>query len=123
MLRVYNSLETFTVSNNGEKLAILGNDGRVVLVSNQSKRMICSFKMNGSARCATFSNDGMYLYSSGGNGHVYKWDLRTERCLHRHVDEGSTGTLSIDVTNDGSKYATGKCSSVGRWFAYIDSRE
>ena len=107
-MRIRRSLETFRVSVDGRTLAIIGNDGRIVLVSNESKRMICSLKMNGSARCAAFSHDNHYLYSSGGNGQVYKWDLRTQRCLQRHVDEGSTGTLALDVTSDGSKYATGE---------------
>jgi U3 small nucleolar RNA-associated protein 18 len=43
---------------------------------------------------------------------VYKWDMRMRRCVHRHVDEGSLGARTLDVSADGKYYALGHESGV-----------
>jgi len=106
------SLETMTVSPDGTRIGIGGNDGNVLLMSQKTKQLTGSLKMNGTCRCLAFSNDSNKLYSSGGSGYVYIWDLRMNRCLHRHSDEGSTGTRTIALSSDNARYATGSDAGV-----------
>ena len=47
-----------------------------------------TLKMNGAVRCATFSADGNQLYSSGSDGVLYLWDLRTQVGARRSGGEG-----------------------------------
>ncbi|GAB2272962.1 hypothetical protein Dimus_007777 [Dionaea muscipula] len=39
-------------------------------------------------RSIAFTTDGNQLLSSGGDGQIYHWDLRTRTCFHKGVDEG-----------------------------------
>ncbi|CAN4107587.1 unnamed protein product [Withania somnifera] len=82
------SLESFEVSPDLGMIAFLGNEGYVLLVSSKSKELIGTLKMNGIVRYVAFSDDGQQLLSSGGDGQIYHWDLRTRACNHKGVDEG-----------------------------------
>lgn len=120
MTRV-SSLAKMSVSRDGRLLAFLGNNGSINIVSQKTKRVVSTMKMDGNARCAEFTvsyqpvaslliskqPDGVNLLSGDSTGYVYKWDLRKSRCAYKHVDEGSTGTISIDVSRNGRMYATG----------------
>lgn len=68
--------------------------------------------MNGSARAAAYAPDGNTLLTSGGDGEVYHWDVRTRRCLYRTRDEGCVKSSAIDVSMDGRYFATGSDSGV-----------
>jgi U3 small nucleolar RNA-associated protein 18 len=100
--------------------AFLGNDGYIVLVSGRTKQWAGNLKMNGSVRAAAFTRsalgggDGDYseLLTVGGHGEVYRWDLRTMRCMGRHADEGSTGGTAIAASPDGKRYAVGSTMGV-----------
>ena len=75
------SLEHFVATPPGTSnpmLAFLGEDGNVPLISLKSMSCIASVKMNGSARSATFSSDGLQLMTAGEDGVVYFWDLRNQ---------------------------------------------
>jgi WD40 repeat protein len=51
--------------------------------------------------------DPVQLLSSGSDGVVYVWDLRTQRCLNRAVDEGCLHASSLAASADGRFVATG----------------
>eukprot|EP00897_Mesotaenium_endlicherianum_P005820 jgi/Mesen1/5266/ME000263S04377 len=92
------SLESFQVSPDGELLAFLGNDGYVSLVSQRTHQWVANLKMNGSARAAAFSPDGLELATGGGDGEVYHWDLRTRRCIHKARDAGAVQISSLALS-------------------------
>lgn len=104
--------------------AFLCGSGTTVLVSSRTKQWVASLKMEGTVRAAAFTRgptagaggagplDYPELLTTGGNGEVYRWDLRTMRCLSRHVDEGSTGSTAIAATPDGRSYAVGSAMGV-----------
>eukprot|EP00775_Hariotina_reticulata_P010513 gene10513-10672_t len=93
-------------------LAFLGDAGHIGLVSLSSRTPVGSLKMNGSARAAAFSSDGKTLVTAGGDGVIYTWDLRSQRCLHQQRDEGAVGCTSIAISPDNSFLATGDSSGV-----------
>ncbi|KAK9146500.1 hypothetical protein Sjap_006403 [Stephania japonica] len=106
------SLETFEVSPDSSTIAFVGSEGYILLVSCRTKELMGTLKMNGSARALAFSNDGRQLLSSGGDGHVYHWDLRTRTCFHKAVDEGCITGSAICTSADGALFAAGSTSGI-----------
>ncbi|CAN8299725.1 unnamed protein product [Cochlearia groenlandica] len=101
------SLEKFEVSQDSKTIAFVGNEGYILLVSTKTKELTGTLKMNGSVRSLAFSDDGKQLLSSGGDGQVYVWDLRTMKCLYKGVDEGSTCGTSLCSSLNGALFASG----------------
>lgn len=106
------SLEEFVVSPDSRTIAFLGNEGYILLVSAKTKELIGTLKMNGTARSLAFTDDGQQLLSSGGDGQVYHWDLRTRTCLHKGVDEGSINGTALCTAPVGNLFATGSSSGI-----------
>lgn len=101
------SLEAFEVSPDSKTIAFLGNEGYILLVSSKSKELIGTLKMNGTVRSIAFTNDGHQLLSSGGDGQIYHWDLRTRACFHKGVDEGCINGTSLCTSPSGNLFAAG----------------
>jgi U3 small nucleolar RNA-associated protein 18 len=107
-------------------IAFLGSGGNIICASAATKSWVANLKMNGDVRAAAFSAgptgggrgagplDYAELLSTGTDGVVYVWDLRTLTCRGKHADEGAGagGSTSIAVTRDGSRYAVGSASGV-----------
>ncbi|THG16332.1 hypothetical protein TEA_009685 [Camellia sinensis var. sinensis] len=91
---------------------VKATEGYILLVSSKTKELIGTFKMNGTARSLVFANDGQHLLSSGGDGHVYHWDLRTRACFHKAIDEGCIHGSSLCTSPDGSLFAAGSDSGI-----------
>uniref|UniRef100_A0ACD5YDT8 Uncharacterized protein n=2 Tax=Avena sativa TaxID=4498 RepID=A0ACD5YDT8_AVESA len=106
------SLESFEVSPDSKTIAFVGNEGYILLVSTKTKQLIGTLKMNGNVRSLAFADGGNQLISSGGDGHVYRWDLRTRKCMHKATDEGSLAGLSLCTSPDSSYFATGSSSGI-----------
>ncbi|KAJ8561137.1 hypothetical protein K7X08_027327 [Anisodus acutangulus] len=106
------SLESFEVSPDSDTIAFLGNEGYILLVSSKTKELIGTLKMNGTVRSVAFTDDGRQLLSSGGDGQIYHWDLRTRTCIHKGVDEGSINGTSLCASPNGSLFASGSDSGI-----------
>ncbi|XP_057519905.1 U3 small nucleolar RNA-associated protein 18 homolog [Amaranthus tricolor] len=106
------SLEVFEVSPDSRTIAFLGNEGYILLVSAKTKELIGTLKMNGTVRSLAFTDDGQQLLSSGGDGHVYHWDLRTRTCLHKGIDEGSINGTALCTAPIGNLFAAGSASGL-----------
>ncbi|KAK9912644.1 hypothetical protein M0R45_036497 [Rubus argutus] len=106
------SLEAFEVSPDSSTIAFVGNEGYILLVSSKTKELIGTLKMNGTVRCLAFSDDGKQLLSSGGDGQVYHWDLRTGTCFHKAVDEGCINGTTLCTSPNGSLFAAGSDSGI-----------
>ncbi|XP_062029453.1 U3 small nucleolar RNA-associated protein 18 homolog [Rosa rugosa] len=106
------SLEVFEVSPDSSTIAFVGNEGYILLVSTKTKELIGTLKMNGTVRSLAFSNDGKQLLSSGGDGQVYQWDLRTGACFYKMVDEGCINGTALCASPNGSLFAAGSDSGI-----------
>ncbi|XVE95513.1 hypothetical protein REPUB_Repub02eG0103900 [Reevesia pubescens] len=110
--REENSLEVFEVSPDSSTIAFLGNEGYILLVSSKTKELIGTLKMNGTVRSLAFSDDGKQLLSSGGDGQVYHWDLRTRTCFRKAVDEGCINGTALCTSPNGRMIAAGSDSGI-----------
>ncbi|TPX75135.1 hypothetical protein CcCBS67573_g03599 [Chytriomyces confervae] len=106
------SFEHHVSSPCGKFLAFTGRDGYIILVSRISKQWIANLRMNGTVRALDFSKDGRWLYSIGGDGEVYQWDLATRQCVHKFYDEGAINVNTIAVSPDNSFIATGSSAGI-----------
>ncbi|KAL6659407.1 hypothetical protein ACP70R_003447 [Stipagrostis hirtigluma subsp. patula] len=80
--RLYN----FEVSPDSSTVALIGNNrGYILLISPKTKEKVGVLRMDGdgSARSVAYADGGNQLLSTDGSGHVYLWDLRTGRCVHK----------------------------------------
>lgn len=115
------SLEKLKTSSDGSMIAFMGNDGYILLVDVLTKRSICNLKMNGSVRALSFSLDNQFIRSSGSDGDVYKWDLRTRQCVEKFSNQDGTITQSLAQT---SKWlAVGAESGVVNFYNNNDKQE
>lgn len=96
-------------------MAFCGNDGYVILFDTVSKRAKAELKLNGSVRALTFSPDGEHILASGSDGDVYRWDVRSKKCLERFANEDGTITSSLALSS--SKLAVGAESGVVNLFS------
>jgi len=107
------SLESMSLSPCGSYIAVLGNDGYIILLSARTKQYVGCMKQNGSVRSISFSPDGALLFSTGSDGTVYVWDVASRRALYRHQDAGSVNGTAIAVDQaDKGYYAVGSDSGV-----------
>lgn len=105
-------------------IAFLGSGGTTILCSSRTKQWLGNVKMEGSVRDAAFSRgpteggggagalEFPELITVGTSGEVFRWDLRTLKCLSRHADEGSIGCTAVAVSPNGQSYAVGSASGV-----------
>jgi len=106
------SLESFEISPDSRTIAFVGNEGYIFLISAKTKQLIGTLKMNGSVCSLAFADGGNQLLSSGGDGHVYHWDLGTRKCIHKAMDDGSLAGISLCTSRDSSLFATGSTSGI-----------
>ncbi|MBA0561950.1 hypothetical protein Golob_018740, partial [Gossypium lobatum] len=106
------SLEVFEISPDSSTIAFLGNEGYILLVSSKTKELIGTLKMNGTVRSLAFAANGNQLLSSGGDGEVYHWDLRTRTCIHKAVDEGCINGTALCTSPNGRMFAAGSDSGI-----------
>jgi U3 small nucleolar RNA-associated protein 18 len=66
--------------------------------------------MNGSVRTITFSPDGNYIIGSGSDGDIYRWDVRTHKCVERFSNED--GSISSSMAASSRHLAVGAESGV-----------
>jgi U3 small nucleolar RNA-associated protein 18 len=105
------SLEDCVVSPDGQRLAVIGGKGRVLLVSNKCKQQTGVLRMDVPCGAAAFSaQDENHIYTTGKGGAVFLWDVRQQACVDRHLDEGSL--MGTALASASSHYAIGSSSGV-----------
>ncbi|CAN0307933.1 unnamed protein product, partial [Laminaria digitata] len=78
------------------------SSGYVLLLSSKTKQWAADFKLNSPATAVTFTPDSQYILAAGGDGDVYKFDVRSRRCVLRFFNEGGTTTTSLATTSSSS---------------------
>jgi len=112
MGHVSTKFEGAVASADGKYLALFATNGTIAILSGKTKNWIYDLKASDRVRSACFSKDGLYLFTTGDDRDIYKWDLRSRRCVRRIPDDGSTGSLSIAISPDEKYLATGEKTGV-----------
>lgn len=94
---------------NAPLVAFLGQRDSVELVSLKSRLAVGKLQINGTCRCATFSEDGG-LWTAGYDGVAHYWDLRMHRCLARFVNEEGSSISALESFCYKDSLATGSDS-------------
>lgn len=108
--RTEKSLESFITSPNGELIVFLGYDGYLLVWDVKSKSLVGTLKINGQVRCASFTKNSNELLASGSDGDVYRFDMRSRKCISRFQNED--GTVSSSLTLSSSLMAVGAESGI-----------
>ncbi len=93
------SWEKHCASPDGRLVALVGNDGYVVLVDAHSKHSVGTLRLNGSVRAIAFTPDGRQVLASGSDGDVYRWDVHSRQCIERFPNGDGTITSSLSASS------------------------
>jgi len=95
------SWEKFATSNDGTMVALVGQDGYVVLLTTKTFNWMGEVKMNGTCRTVAFSPCSQFVIASGSDGDVYKWDIRMLKggAVSRFKNEDGTVTSALAVSS------------------------
>ena len=109
----------FALSNDNNWIAACGSKQRIHLMSNKTKEIITDLKINSKTSTLAFSSDSSKLFAHSGEGKVYIFDLRkSNRCLHRFVDEGCITGTSIDISPNQQFICCGSDSGIANIYDY-----
>ena len=78
-------------------VAFLGNNGKVMVVSTQSQRLVFELKMNSPGRGLCFLDDNT-LACGGDEGDIYVWDLGMRQCVKRFSDDGAVKITCVEAS-------------------------
>lgn len=92
------SLESCFAAPDGSTLAFAGNDGFVLLFDVKQKHLKSTVKLNGTVRSICFSGEHEVL-ASGCDGDVYRFDMRTRRCVERFVNQDGSKTTYLAASD------------------------
>jgi len=55
--------------------------------------------MNGENKTVSFTPCGRYVIASGSDGDVYRWDVRSQRCISRFHNQDGTKTSALALSS------------------------
>lgn len=92
------SLESCFAAPDGRTVAFAGNDGFVLLFDANQKALTSTVKLNGTVRSVCFAGDHELL-ASGSDGDVYRFDMRTRRCVERFANQDGSHTTYMAASD------------------------
>lgn len=75
--------------------------GYILVIGQDSKKLLFDLKMNGSCNSIVFSKDERFLWSVGDEAEIYQWDLVKRRCVKKIADEGGFNTVKLALSPNG----------------------
>lgn len=91
----------------GQKIALKGDQGYVVVLSAVNHQVLAIVKCNAAVMDFCFSPDGALLFAVGADNVVYIWDCSSYALLKSFADDAGTCCTSISVSHDMSLLAVG----------------
>lgn len=109
------SWERMVGAPDGNRFAFVGVHGRIVFVSNRSRRPIGQIRLNSRVADIRFAPQGSgasehEFYACSTDGTIYLWDTRRMTCVDKHRDEGAVHSTCLTVSP--SHYGCGSDSGV-----------
>lgn len=91
----------------GQKIALKGDQGYLVILSAVNHQVLAIVKCNAAVMGFCFSSDGALLLAVGADNVVYIWDCSSYALLKSFADDSGTCCTSISVSHDMSLLAVG----------------
>lgn len=93
-------------------MAIVGRFGELHLLNTTTKELITTFKQEFKVSDLEFTTDSSKIYSHSKDSEVTIFDIRTQRALHRFIDDGCVNGRTVSVSPNGHLLATGSRQGV-----------
>uniref|UniRef100_A0A8D8VKE6 U3 small nucleolar RNA-associated protein 18 homolog n=2 Tax=Cacopsylla melanoneura TaxID=428564 RepID=A0A8D8VKE6_9HEMI len=111
-VRYQDNIKNFRMSPDLNSIAICGDNGSIRLYSSRTKEFCTQFKMNCYVNDVCFAPNGTTLYSTGGTGEIYQWDVRSSVPVQTFTDDGCIKGSRLGISPDGKLLAAGSTSGV-----------
>lgn len=121
LMRHHNNVTSLAFSRDGTRLASIDYDGNVIVWDTATGKNLLEFYSNeqGCYPNTIFNADGTRLIISSPCGNVGFWDIsgsEVREIFHRKV-RASGGSVSLNLSPDGTQLAVGENNSVAFWDA------
>ncbi|GJQ13015.1 hypothetical protein GpartN1_g4806.t1 [Galdieria partita] len=115
------TFEKFQVSWNGDRLAFLGDNGKILLLDAKTKEELSCLYASPGLHDVTFSPNDVDLLSCGDNGMIHHFDLRTYRCVSKWTDKGASSLNCIRSSPLGNYFAVGNADGLIHLYEVLGS--
>ena len=93
-------------------MAVVGRFGEIHLLNTITKELITTFKQEFNVSDLEFTSDSSKLFSHSQDTEVTIFDIRTQKALHKFIDEGCVNGKTISMSPNGLLMATGSRQGV-----------
>lgn len=111
-------VHSLAISPDGKTAASAAWDSKIILWDLENGKMIKSFKHGFHPHKVLFSQDGNFLYSSGGDGTIKRFDLKTDES--KILYKADHDITQISLSKDGSTIA---CDCLDKGYKAISSND
>ncbi|GJD11576.1 U3 small nucleolar RNA-associated protein 18 [Galdieria sulphuraria] len=115
------TFEKFQVSWNGDRLAFLGDNGKILLLDANTKEELSCLYASPGLHDVAFSPNDVDILSCGDNGMIHHFDLRTHRCVSKWIDEGASSLHCIRFSPLGNYFAVGNGDGLVHLYSALNS--
>ena len=93
-------------------MAIVGRFGEIHLMNTTTKELITTFKQEFNVSDLEFAPDSTKIFAHSKDTEVTIFDIRTQKALHKFIDEGCVNGKTISMSPNGLLLATGSRQGV-----------
>lgn len=111
-VRYQENIKNFRMSPDSKQFAVCGENGSIRLYTSRTKEFVQQMKMNCYVNDVVYAPNGNTLYSCGGTGEIYEWDLRSPLPVQTFTDDGCIKGTRLAISPDGQLLAAGSSSGV-----------
>lgn len=116
--KVMTKMNKFELSPCGKFLVVIGRFGEIHMLNSKSKELISTFKQEHQSTGLAFSPDSSTLLSHSNDNEVTIFDIRSNKTMHRFVDDGCIQGTAISVSPNGKIISTGSAQGVVNIYNY-----
>lgn len=111
-------MKKFELSPCGKFIAVIGRFGEIHILNSSSKEFITTFKQEHHSTGIAFSPDSSKLFSHSRDNEVTIFDIRSNRTMHRFIDDGCIQGTTISISPNGKLVSTGSAQGVVNIYNY-----
>jgi U3 small nucleolar RNA-associated protein 18 len=110
--RTEKAWEYWLPSNDSTKIALIGDNSTIVIISAITKQFICEVKCKGGLNDLTWSTDDQYIFTTGHDGLIYCFNIAQRQQMFTYRDQGVAKGSAISMSRNGKWLASGSINGV-----------